>query len=205
MLTNQISLKDKSRCSLVDPNSEHFFSNVNADFEGLFKMHFKSLHAYAYTFVRDDMAAEEIVQNLFLKLWEKKADLDIHTSIKAFLYRSVYHDSLNYLKHQKVKLKYQQHQVYVMKGQSENSASKLLQAKELEEQIKLALSRLPEGCRSIFQMSRFEDLKYREIAEKLDISIKTVENQMGKALKMLRSELVDFLPLLFLLLNLHKL
>src|SRR5690606_1167579 len=99
-----------------------------------------------------------------------------------------------------VKLNYQQHQLYVMKNESEVIPTD--NAKELERQIEKALNRLPEGCRTVFQLSRFEELKYREIADRLNISIKTVENQMGKALKRLRVELIDFLPLLFLLLNL---
>ncbi len=192
---------------MIKPTVEFNPLKVDIDFEELFKAHFKALYAYAYTFLKDELAAEEIVQSLFMRLWEKKEDLIVHTSIKAFLYRSVYNDSLNYLKHQKVKLKYQQHQVYVMKGESSeaSSSSSRVQLKELEEHLHEALNRLPEGCRTVFQMSRFEELKYREIAEKLNISIKTVENQMGKALKLLRLELIDFLPLLFLLLNLYKL
>src|SRR5690606_14070314 len=140
-----------------------------------------------------------------MKLWEKKDELVVHTSIKSFLYRSVYNESLNYSKHQKVKLKYQQHQAYVMKDENSGASSNRVELKDLEVRLKDALNRLPEGCRTIFQMSRFEELKYREIADRLDISIKTVENQMGKALKILRLELIDFLPLLCLLLNLYKL
>jgi len=176
--------------------------NVEVNFEELFKTHFKALHSYAYTLVKDDVAAEEIVQNLFMKLWEKKSDLEFHNSTKAFLYRSVYNESLNYLKHQKVKFKYQKHQIYHVKNESNDMASNRIQLKELEEKIYEALGKLPEGCRTIFQLSRFEELKYKEIADRLNISIKTVENQMGKALKRLRVELIDFLPLLFLLLNL---
>lgn len=174
-------------------------------FEDMFKAHYKALHAYASTILNDESAAEEIVQDRFLKLWEKREELTIHTSVKAFLYRSIYHDSLNYLKHQKVKLKYQQHRTYSMKNETAHSPSNKMQAKELEERLHAALNRLPEGCRTVFQLSRFEDLKYREIADQLNISIKTVENQMGKALKNLRLELMDFLPILVLLLNWMKL
>lgn len=173
-------------------------------FENVFKAHFKGLHSYAYTLVQDEVVAEEIVQNLFMKLWEKREKMDIHTSLKAFLYRSVYHDCLNYIKHQRVKLKYQQHRTYTMRDETDHAPSSKLQAKELEARLHEALSRLPEGCRTIFQMSRFEELKYREIADQLNISIKTVENQMGKALKVLRLELIDFLPILVLLLNWMK-
>ena len=75
-------------------------------------------------------------------------------------------------------------------------------SKELEQQFREALNELPEQCRTVFQLSRFEELKYREIADKLDISVKTVENHMGKALKLLRLKLVDFLPFFFIFLNL---
>lgn len=167
-------------------------------FETLFKSHFKELHSYANAMVKNDVEAEEIVQNLFLKLWEKRECLNIHTSLRAYLYRSTYNESLNYLKHQKVKFNYLRHSEYTTKDESENSNQ--LDAKELEQTLHSALNRLPEACRTIFQMTRFEDLKYREIADRLNISIKTVENQMGKALRILRVELIDFLPLIFLIL-----
>jgi len=175
------------------------FNGEEKTFESLFKTHFKSLYAYAYTIVRDEMAAEEMVQNVFFKIWEKKGGLDIQSPALAYLYKSVYHESLNYLKHQKVKAAYQAHTVYQMKNQTDH-ASKKIMLSELEQQINKALSELPEQCRTIFQMSRFEELKYKEIANKLGLSIKTVENQMGKALKVLRLKLVDYLPFLVALL-----
>jgi RNA polymerase sigma-70 factor (ECF subfamily) len=90
-----------------------------------------------------------------------------------------------------------------MKNQSD-SASKSLVAKELQSRIHKALEQLPEQCRTIFQMSRFEELKYRDIAERLEISPKTVENQMGKALKIMRTELAEFLPFFIFLLLMLK-
>lgn len=159
------------------------------DFEMLFKTHYKALHAYATVILKDEDDAEEIVQQLFLKFWEKRKLLSVQTSLKAYLYKCVYHDSLNYLKHQKVKTKYQdfaQHRV-------DNTYNDRIEVVELQKQINLALNDLPEQCRTIFQMSRFEELKYREIAEALGLSIKTVENQMGKALRIMRVKLVDFL------------
>lgn len=183
---------------LIEETTNDIALATDVVFETLFKSHFKELHSYANTLVRDELVAEEIVQNLFFKLWEKKENLNIHTSLRAYLYRSTYNESLNYLRHQKVKLKYQQHSEYTMKDKADNLNQ--LEAKELERKLHSALNRLPEACRTIFQMSRFEDLKYREIADKLNISIKTVENQMGKALRTLRVELIDFLPLIFLFL-----
>ena len=168
-------------------------------FEQVFKSHFKVLHAYACTIVKEETMAEEMVQNVFLKLWERTETLTISGSVAAYLYRAVYHESLNYLKHQKVRSAYQLHVSYRMKDQSDN-ASKRLSLQELEARLQTAMNELPEQCRTIFQMSRFEELRYREIADRLGISIKTVENQMGKALKLLRVKLVDFLPLTLLIL-----
>ena len=163
-----------------------------AEFEQLFKKHFKGLHSYAMTIVRDDMAAEEIVQNIFCKLWEKEEEIEIRESVSGYLYRSVYNDSLNYLKHLKVRDAYQS---YAMeKDHSVNNTSSRLELGELEKHLEKALNELPEKCRTIFQMSRFEELRYQEIADRLDLPLKTVENQMGKALRLLRVKLADFLP-----------
>jgi len=163
-----------------------------AEFEKIFKQHFKGLHAYASTIVRDAVMAEEIVQNIFCRLWEKEAQIQIRESVAGYLYRSVYHEGLNYLKHLKVREAYQS---YAMEQEkSVNNVSNHVELRELEDRLEKALSELPEKCRTIFQMSRFEELRYQEIADRLGLSVKTVENQMGKALKLLRIKLADFLP-----------
>jgi RNA polymerase sigma-70 factor (ECF subfamily) len=162
-------------------------------FEQVFKTNFKSLHAYAYTIIRDDIMAEEIVQNVFCRLWEKKSRVEIQISLAAYLYRSVYHESLNYLKHLKVRAAYSNFAQSQMKINTDNAEKKILLG-DLESKLNQALSELPEQCRTIFQMSRFEELKYQEIADRMGLSVKTIENQMGKALKRLRLKLVDFLP-----------
>ena len=172
-------------------------------FEEAFKTHFKKLYAYAFTIVKEEMAAEEMVQQVFFKIWEKKGQVEIRTSVTAYLYRSVYHESLNYLKHQKVKAAYQSHAARESKNQSDNASSKL-QLSELEQKLNVALNELPEQCRVIFQMSRFEELKYQEIADRLGLSVKTIENQMGKALRILRTKLIDYLPLVIAFLTDRK-
>ena len=168
-------------------------------FEQVFKTQFKNLHAYACTILRNAAAAEEMVQEVFYKLWEKKDQIGIHTSLKAYLYRSVHNESMNYLRHQKV---IAVHQRYTMQREKEYGEAddpvQRMAGTELEKKFQDALNTLPEQCRTIFQLSRFESLKYHEIALQLNISVKTVENQMGKALKRLRVKLADFLPLLIL-------
>lgn len=172
-----------------------------AAFEQVFKAHFKNLHAYACSILRDEVAAEEMVQNVFCKIWERADTLSISGSLSAYLYRAVNNESLNHLKHQKVKAAHALHVAYVGGIQKDNP-SRLLQAKELENRLYRVLNELPEQCRTIFQLSRFEELRYREIADRMGLSVKTVENQMGKALRILREKLSDLLPLVvWLLLN----
>lgn len=175
---------------------------LNADssvaFERMFKTYFKSLHGYACTIMKDEVIAEEMVQNVFYKLWEKKENIQQMQSETAYLYRSVYNECLNYLKHDKVKMA---HQAHTLRHSSEaDNGADTTSLRELEQKIDNALKELPEQCRTIFQMSRFEELKYREIADRLGLSVKTVENQMGKALKILRIKLVEYLPILLALL-----
>jgi RNA polymerase sigma-70 factor (ECF subfamily) len=166
-------------------------------FEYVFKAYYKNLYSYVCTILKEETYAEEIVQQVFFKLWDKADTISIAGPVAAYLYRAVHNESLNYLKHQKVKSAHRMHVVYSMKDAIE-SAPKTLQTKELEKKIRDSLNELPEQCRTIFQMSRFDEMKYREIAEALGIAVKTVENQMGKALKILREKLVDYLPLLVL-------
>lgn len=184
-------------------NSNEAIDDLSTDneavFEQLFKKYFRELHAYAFSLLKDWDVAEEIVQGMFLKLWERNEVVQVRTSIKSYLYKSVYHDSLNYLRGQKVQLKYQTTTAYSMKNHIDDAAGKLTMG-ELEQHLQRALSKLPEKCRAIFHLSRFEELKYQEIASQLEISIKTVETHMGKALRILRKEMKEFLPIIALML-----
>jgi len=185
-------------------DSISFIKNGNeAAFEKVFKMYFRNLHAFAYTFMKDDVIAEEIVQNVFFKIWEKRNQLQIDDSLKAYLYRAVHNESLNHLKHAKIKSSFQIQYSGHMESSNEDASNQMM-ASELEDKIQKAISELPPQCRTIFQLSRFEQLKYQQIADQLNISIKTVENQMGKALKVLRLKLVEYLPFLLQLLYLIR-
>ncbi len=172
---------------------QQLLSGEIATYEEVYKTYFKALYVYAYTMLKDELQAEEIVQNLFLKLWDRKDRVQIETSLKAYLYKAVYHDSLNYLKHVKVKATYEHHATQVMKNERSEAASQRVMYNNLEDRLRAALNELPEQCRTVFQLSRYEELKYREIANRLQISEKTVENHMGKALKLLRVKLADFI------------
>lgn len=167
-------------------------------FEQVFKDNFKSLYAYAATILKDSDDAEEMVQNVFFKLWEKKERMHELQSVTAYLYRAVHNECMNFIKHEKVKTAYESHAVH--HGDITSKAQDNAEAKELQRRLASAMNDLPEQCRTIFQMSRFEELKYREIADKMGLSVKTVENQMGKALKILRIKLADYITVIGLLL-----
>ena len=167
-------------------------------FEMLFKEHYQNLCRYAGTFVRDSDEAEDIVQKTFVTIWEKKTDIAVETSVKSYLYGAVRNAALNNIKHRQVRQKHAS-SVTVADHISTDSAHDHLVSEELNGKINSAIEMLPEQCRLVFKMSRFEGLKYSEIADQLGISVKTVENQMGKALRRMRHELHEYLPVLLIL------
>ncbi|MEQ8423714.1 MAG: RNA polymerase sigma-70 factor [Cyclobacteriaceae bacterium] len=169
-------------------------------FEMIFKVHYESLCNYAYSFLLDRDEAEEVVQATFLNVWEKRENITIETSVKSYLYRAVRNSCLNAIKHTKIKKRHAEESMATSEKSYESSSQSLISS-ELDQRIGDALMVLPEQCRLIFKMSRFEELKYSEIADQLNISIKTVENQIGKALKIMREQLKEYLPILIILMN----
>lgn len=168
-------------------------------FEQLFKANYEALCRYAYSFVNDRDEAEDVVQNMFVSVWEKRGEMEIQTNLKGYLYRMVRNACLNVLKHKKVVEKHADGSVLTEASHGE-SASELATTNELEGMIQRAIQTLPEQCRVVFELSRFENLKYGEIAARLEISEKTVENQMGKALRIMREQLKEYLVMVFIFL-----
>ncbi|WP_321516301.1 RNA polymerase sigma-70 factor [Marinifilum fragile] len=166
------------------------------EFEKLFKFYYPLLCHYAVKFVKNPDQAEEVVQNLFCQIWEDRKKLKIHTSFKAYLYRATYLNSLQYLRKKGIRNQYEDH----LKNTriNDSSTNHTLEEKEIQTIIQNTLSNLPERCSKIFKMSRFEGLKYHEIADKLSISVKTVEANMGKALKAFRKNLKDYVSIIVL-------
>lgn len=159
-------------------------------FESLFRSSYVSLVRYAKTLIRDHDTAEEIVQDLFFKLWKDKEKLHIESSLNGYLYRAVHNRCLHYIDHNRVVEKYAQEMAF-MAPESNETPTDILHYRELQARIAGILERLPEKCGKIFCMSRFEGLKYSEIAERLSVSIKTVEANMGRALKEFRKALAE--------------
>ena len=158
-----------------------------AAFEQVFKTHYKNLHAYAFTILKDEDEAEEMVQQVFFKLWERSEHLSFSGSIAAYLYRAVHNESLNFIKHQKVKAGHQMHVAYSMKNKSEQAQPKMMR-KELENKFREALNELPEQCRTVFQLSRFEDMKYKEIADKLGYFCENRREPHGQGIEIIKNQ-----------------
>jgi RNA polymerase sigma-70 factor (ECF subfamily) len=175
-------------------NETHeLFENLK-EFELLFRQYYQMLCNFALKYVNDDDVAEEIVQDLFYILWEKRLELKINTSVKAYLFTAVHNRCLKYIKHRDVENKYKK---YYLKHESEidNESHDFENMGDLYGIINQTLNSLPDRCSRIFILNRFEGLKYHEIANKLSISVKTVEANMGKALKLLRKNLKEYIEI----------
>jgi len=159
-------------------------------FESLFRSSYVSLVRYAKTLVKDHDTAEEIVQDLFFRLWQDKEKINIESSLNGYLFRSVHNRCLHLIEHNKVVEKHFKEMTYRLNENTETPAE-IIQYNELQLKVARILERLPEKCGRIFCMNRFEGLKYSEIAEKLAISVKTVEANMGRALREFRKALTE--------------
>lgn len=169
-----------------------------AVFESVFRQYYGALCRYATPIMGDADEAEEIVQSVFLTIWERRDSLLITTSLKAYLYRAAHNRCLNRLNQQSVQAGHREQAASELYADAGSPTQSLL-ANELNSRLHEAIGQLPEQCRRVFELSRFDELSYKEIADRLGIAAKTVENQIGKALRILRTELSDYLPLLLLL------
>jgi len=157
--------------------------------ETLFHSNYRQLCAASWRIIQDKAAAEDIVQDVFCKIWEKKESLIITGSLKSYLFKSTINHSLNYIK----KARNSEAREELFSSETEaavNTTEYTLTLKETSRQVETALNLLPAACRTVFILSRYEHYSYKEIAGELDISIKTVESQMTKALKHLRKQLL---------------
>jgi RNA polymerase sigma-70 factor, ECF subfamily len=159
-------------------------------FETLFRSSYVSLVKYARTLIKDQDTAEEIVQDLFFRLWQDKEKFKIESSLNGYLFRAVHNRCLHYIEHLKVVERHAK-EVSFEEEESSQNPSEILQYKELQAKIAGIIEKLPGRCGTIFCMNRFEGLKYAEIAEKLSVSVKTVEANMGRALKEFRKALTE--------------
>ncbi len=166
--------------------------------ESLFKSHFTGLCQFAVGYVKDEEVAKEIVQDAFVTLWEKRHSIDLSKPVKSYLSTTVRNKCLNYLRdHKKFS-----HDLLALENLSHETIfdqSDQLVETDIRRQITLAIDELPEKCREIFILSRHRQMKYQQIADKLQISVKTVETQMSKALQHMRMRLAEYLPVILII------
>jgi RNA polymerase sigma-70 factor, ECF subfamily len=162
------------------------------EFEKFFREKYRGFCLLACKYVRDIEIAEEVVQDVMVKLWEKRDQLDIKGSTLAYINISVKNGCLNYIKHKNIVLTYEKNETQrLIWDPSENEEE--MRDMELETAVINAIAELPPQRQKIFSMSRVDGLKYHEIADKMGLSVKTIEAQMGKALKQLRVMLKDYM------------
>ncbi len=182
--------------------------NINTGNEDAFEFVFLTLYnelcVYACSILKDRDSAEEIVQEVFLKLWENRLELSIKLSIKAYLYKAVHNRCLNFIDHLQVEKRYAAESAikrsdFVSPVSFDYPIANIL-IQELDEKINQSILDLPKQCREVFLLIRHEDLSYIEAAEKLGVSVNTIKTQLQRALSRLRENLKNYLPLLIILL-----
>lgn len=159
--------------------------------EKIFKQYYSYICSAVYKIIPDPILTEDLAQDVFYELWRKREKIKINSSLKAYLKRAAINKALNYIRSKKMKFDSDDDDavINISVSSSENS----FEAKELQAIINASIDTLPEKCRIVFMMSRFEEMSYKEIAAELEISIKTVENQISKALKILKKAVNPYL------------
>jgi RNA polymerase sigma-70 factor (ECF subfamily) len=175
-------------------NDREFFDLLSTDaekaFEWLFRRYFSELCQVVYRVAHDEHLAQDLVQEVLYELWRKRDKLTISISLRAYLKRAVLNRTLNHLRDNR-QWSSEEHVPEI--AVEESDPTDMLRSEELQELVDAAIDELPEKCRMVFVLSRYEELSYRDIAAELGIAEKTVENQVSKALKYLRQRLLPYL------------
>ena len=161
-------------------------------FSDIFSAYYKDLVFFAYSFTHELPDAEDIVQDTFVKLWEHHEELNVTVSLKSMLLKTIQNKCIDWHRHKKI---INNHSNYIIDNSPiyEFDTDNYVLKSELEGRIEKAIANLPEKFKEAFEMNRFEELKYHEIATKLNVSVRTVEVRISKALELLRKSLIDFL------------
>lgn len=161
----------------------------------LFHQHHGMVCGVIHRFIQDHSTVEDLAQEVFVRFWEKREQIQINSSLQAYLRRMAINEALGYLRRSKHLYDEEITPQVTATGMDGSVEEKYLHT-ELEQSVRDAIDTLPPKCRTVFQLSRFEEMTYLEIADQMGISIKTVENQMGKALRVLRERLKGYLSML---------
>lgn len=200
-VTSKEAKPDRSKVMISDEELFVFKRMVDGDkeaFRFFFEKYYSDLCNMVNLYLRDVVMTEEIVQDIFIYLWEKKESIKIESSLKSYLLRASKNRSLNYIRNEKTKI-----EIYSKLNDSDQGTIEMpdtvLDSNQLREVINAAIDSLPERCREIFILGKEKSMSYKEISMELGISVKTVEVQMGKALKKLREQLRPYYNDIFIL------
>lgn len=169
-------------------------------FETLFRSYHTALWQFARGFLKDNDEASDVVQQVFVLIWEKRTELNISSSLKSYLYTAIKNQCLKRLEKAGRTVLFETDEEE-SNSPAHNQPIEHAHAQDLQKDILKAIEALPDRCRLIFRLSRFGHMSYQEIADALDISVKTVENQMGKALLLLRTRLKHHFTWLIIFIN----
>lgn len=182
-----------------------FFKIVTNEDKGAFKtlfyQFFTPLCVFAHRYIDDWETCQDIVQDVFARVWDKRHTIKIETSPRNFLITCVRNNCIDYLRREDLQ------SIWIsseLQKNSDDTPGDIYSVVELRELLEKALAKLPDNLRVTFEKNRFDKMKYAEIADEMDISVKTVESRIGKALKLLREELKDYLPIALLMLEIYK-
>ena len=166
----------------------------------IYDLYYDNMCLYAFTFLRDHDSSKDIVEEIFIQLWLKAKTVNIKTSLKNYLFRSVRNNCLKHIRdkerHEHAVGDYIFHDPEILNPVSKEYPISNLILREIEEKIKKVLESLPAQCKKIFELSRFENLTYHQISKQLNISVSTVKTQMSRAFQKFREELSDYIPLI---------
>ncbi|MCB0643473.1 MAG: RNA polymerase sigma-70 factor [Phaeodactylibacter sp.] len=178
---------------MSDQQAQELLRRIQADDQTALKQLFRECYRDVYgailRLVRDTALSNDLAQNVFVRFWEKRQKLEVTSSLSAYLRRMAINEAIAHLR----KVKRLEPVEEVPETGNAHTGEDTLIGMELQDNIHQAIDTLPPKCKLIFKLSRFEELSYREIAEQLELSVKTVENQMGKALRLLREQLKEYL------------
>lgn len=182
---------------MLEQNHDQLWERLQADDQGalqtIFHHHYPTVYHAILRIAGDENMAEDLAQEVFVRLWERRHQIQISGALGGYLRRMAINEALGYLRKQK---KYTTTEIQEQHSPAISSGEDTYLHGELADQVRVAINSLPPRCKTVFVLSRFEELSYKEIGEKLDISPKTVENQISKALKMLRAALNGYLTAL---------
>lgn len=183
---------------MIKDNTVIYTDSLKDNFDKIYVLYYSRMHRFAKEYVLSDEEAENIVQDVFLLLWERKDVLDVQISLVSYIFSLVKNKCLDFLRHQVVVNEYKK-DLSLKLSALELLNYTLSSEEDIERIVANAVNKLPDRCKQIFLKSRVEGKKYKEIADELGLSVNTVENQMAIALKKLRAELKNLLPLFIFL------